>query len=250
MRRYIRLRFAIGFLVLALGCGEEKPKEVGPPKIISTVPLAGGIIASNSAINVAFDREMSQVEINVSGEEGHTHLAANQATWIPLRSSLSTQSAYDILSRPAGPCWGPMDKGPHTFTVTGVDKNGQELEDFGPVNFSVVHPDCMPPGIYGEKCEPANGAIEVDPERYREKLIVAFDEPMAEVKVFSTDPEFHFTAELSEDSMSLIISFSGGYTMPAGTKFSIELVGADLAGHAFGTWPKPDVYSFVTMGSK
>jgi hypothetical protein len=86
----------------------------------------------------------------------------------------------------------------------------------------------------------------VDPQQYKEKLVIEFDQQMPEVKVFSTEPEFPYMAELSADNKELIISFADGYTMPGGTTFCIQLVGSDMAGIMFGSWPEPEEYSFTT----
>jgi len=81
----------------------------------------------------------------------------------------------------------------------------------------------------------------VDPQEYSEKLEVAFDEPLMEAEVLSTDPEFPFTAELMEGSEILEIKFLD-YTMPKETKFTIRLEATDLAGN----WAEIE-YTFTTM---
>ena len=255
MRGVLCLFFAISFFASLLGCGQEgDEQETVPPEVTfvnwgSFLDLReGDIVPGNATFTVGFSKVMEWVEINVSGAEGTTRLTGNQAEWIlkPWWPSIGTPTPYDILTRPAEPCFSPIPEGSHTLMVTGRDKSGRNLEGFEPINFTAMGPDCGPPGINGSKCDPRDGATDVDPQQYKEKLVIEFDQQMPEVKVFSTEPEFPYMAELSADNKELIISFADGYTMPGGTTFCIQLVGSDMAGIMFGSWPEPEEYSFTT----
>lgn len=76
---------------------------------------------------------------------------------------------------------------------------------------------------------------------------------MYKAKVFATYPEFPFSDKLSDDGMSLVISFLDGYTMPLNTKFTIELYGMNyssfmpLIGGPPCVPPEPARYSFTTI---
>lgn len=88
--------------------------------------------------------------------------------------------------------------------------------------------------VVGNKCDPADGSSDVNPQDYQdyqdyqEKIRIAFSEPMSEVTVYATDPKFPFTTELNNDIFT--IRFADGYEMPKGTSFTIWLIGKDLAG--------------------
>ena len=243
---------AIGFFAFLSGCDRETGEEAdpGPPKVTFVNLDEGGRLPGNAIIVVTFSSEMEWVKIAVSGADGNVHLSGSQAEWAAIDTNrLHPPPPYDILSQPVGPCYGPMSPGPHTLTITGQNKSGQELEEFKPISFFAVSLDCAPPAIYDKECDPVNGAADVDPQKYSEKLVIKFHDLMAEVKVFQTEPEFPYTVEVSTDATELIISFTDGYTMPEKTRFTIELVGTDRAGNAFASWPKPEVYSFVTMAN-
>jgi len=248
LRKVLCLFFTISLLASLLGCGDEEDEQE-PPRVTYVKwcdmhDLREADLIPVATINVGFSKAMGWVEVDVSGAKGTTHLNRDKAEWVPHWPTKATP--YDMLTQPADPCYSPISEGSHTLMITGRDKSGQELEGFEPINFTVLPPECDPPGIYGSECDPRDGATNVDPQRYREKIEVEFDEPMQEVRVFSTEPEFPYTAELAPDKRTLVISFADGYTMPAGTRFCIQLVGSDMAGIMFGNWPEPEEYSFTT----
>ena len=91
-----------------------------------------------------------------------------------------------------------------------------------------------------------DGAVDVDPAEYAEKLLLVFNEPLVEVEVLSTRPEFPFTAELIQnvdilETKSLEIKFLD-YTMPRGKMFIIAVKAMDLAGNSAQL-----EYSFATI---
>ena len=100
---------------------------------------------------------------------------------------------------------------------------------------------CLYPEIDGYECKPKDGESNVDPNDYPEKFVIAFNEALYQARIVSTRPEFPFTDELSEDRMTLEISFVD-YTMPYETEFVIALDATDLGGNT--TYLQ---YSFTTM---
>jgi hypothetical protein len=244
MREVLCLFFTISILASLSGCGDEEDEQE-PPRVTYVSIGEGDIAPSYVVITVRFSKEMEWVEINVSEVAGITYLLTrNKAEWRVKWPRIP--SPYDILSQTAYPWYGPIPEGSHTLMITGRDRSGEELEGFEPINFTVIPPGHSPPGIYGSECDPRDGATNVDPQQYKEKLVIGFNESMSEVKVLSTEPEFPYTAELIAEARKLIISFAQGYTMPEGTAFRIELVGVDLTNTAFDSWPEPEVYSFTT----
>jgi hypothetical protein len=220
MRAYLCLLIAISSLVFMLGCEEEEKEDLEPPKVVNTLPMAGDQIPPNAIISVIFSKQMKSVEISVSDAEGITKLQGKTATWT---------SVSDMLP------------GAHTLTVIGTDIHGQELVGFTPVEFGVSDECSLPPEFDNDMCDPKNGAIDVEPESYQEKLVVAFNEPLSKAKVVATDPKFPFTAELMDDGRTLEIKFRK-YIMPNNTKFTITLDVADLASNGATL-----EYSFTTL---
>ena len=138
-------------------------------------------------------------------------------------------------------CMNAGDYREYTMNIEATDEAGQSLEGFTPLNFVIVIPDFWPPRVCGVECDPRKGAVDVDPEEYTEKLIVAFNEPLAEAEVLSTDPEFDFTLNFSEDRRVMEVRFLN-YTMPYGTEFRITVSATDLAVNI-----AEDTYWFITM---
>jgi hypothetical protein len=222
MRAYLCLLIAISSSVLMLGCEEEKEELIPlvPPKVVNTNPKEGDKIRGNASIIATFSKKMKFAEISVSGAEGVTTLKDATAVWMPSQ---------------------PMSPGTYTLMITGADMSGQELVGFEPITFEVGFDTEPHPGIDNDKSDPKDGAIDVDPESYSEKLVVSFNEPVSEVKVVKTDPEFPFTTELIYGWMTLEIRFQG-YNMPNNTKFTIVLDATDMAGNKTTL-----VYSFTTI---
>ena len=247
MRGLFCLLLVISFLALMSGCDEDTTPLEHPLRVVSVAP-SGGDIATNSIISVTFNNAMESVRIYVLDSPwnpcftltGATHfIGGKTATWT------------------AGGEWESfMPAGEITLMITGTDIFGQELEEYGPISFTMHHPDCapcmlcMPPRIVGNECDPQDGETGVDPEKYSEEIIIVFSESMGNVEVVDTDPLFNFTANLNERAFT--ISFLDGYTMPYETRYSIELSGADLAGNSIMgyDWEKcePELpeYSFTT----
>lgn len=126
----------------------------------------------------------------------------------------------------------------YTLLVKGKDLAGNQLEE--KIEFETYTPDLTPPRINDAQCSPKNGATGIDPAGYWEGITIAFTEPMAEVKVVSTEPEFSFSPELGGNILKLKFL---RYMMSNETKYRIILTGKDGAGNALATTE----YSFETM---
>ncbi len=213
------LILSIGFFVLIYGCDEEpEPKaDLSLPEVLSTVPAQGTEVPGNVAITFTLNKPLAEAQ--VKGATGTTSTAGKYVVFTPSP---------------------PYPAGQVTLTLTGTDSYGQELDEFT-LQYTAVSCGCGPPMIVGYECKPKDGETNVDPNEYPEKLVITFDDLLREARVVSTKPEFPFTDKLSEDRMSLEISFVD-YTMPYETEFVIGLSVADMAGD------RGDVdYSFTTM---
>ena len=221
MRKYLCPITVIRLLAFLPGCDEDEPVvDSEPPKVVSTNPEEGWRVAGNAQFIVTFNRPMDSVEIAVSGVKGTTHVAGNRATWVAVS---------------------PMSPGQYRLTATGTDMHGQKLAEDVSINFVVGFCGPFFPQIVDDECKPKNGATGVDPQEYREGIILVFDKEVLEVKIISTDPEFLFTTELTHNYKVLEIKFHE-FTMPNNTKFTLILEPVGLAGN------KAELkYSFTTM---
>ena len=213
------LILSIGFFALIYGCDEEpEPKvDLSLPKVMSTVPAAGGTQSGNAAIIFTLNKPLAEAQ--VKGAAGAISIAGKVVTFTPSPT---------------------LPGGSVTLTLTGTDESGQELEEFT-LQFTALMHHCLGPEIDGAECKPKDGEVNVDPDEYPEKLVIAFTEDLSDVRVVSIKPEFTFTDAVGEDGRTLEISFVN-YTMPYETEFVIGLRSTDLAGNS------EDVeYSFTTM---
>lgn len=123
-----------------LGCDEEPAPEEVAPKVIDVSVAGGSRVPANSIITVTFNKEMESVQIDVSCAAGNTTLKRTwrgeiKATWTP---SPYSPPGFETLP---WTLWNDIPLGPHTLTVTGRDKSGQELQGFTPINFIATGPD-------------------------------------------------------------------------------------------------------------
>lgn len=279
------LTFVASFFVFMLGCDEDISSEVGPPEVLnvsvggrlppgwsSGLSEGSAIFSGSGEIIATFSKEMEWVEIDISCAMGATTLEPNGKKAVWKHASIKygdlgfDTSDIEILewwlSKSVPPDFAEtwilglyIPPGEHTLTINGADKSGQELEGFNPINFTVFGPDMDPPMIDDDRCDPKNGAENVDPQEYMERIAVTFDEAMSRANVFATDPGFPFNEEISADGKSLIISFSDEYSMPYNTEFTIKSTGVDMAGTQLSLIrydikhcePERAIYSFTTM---
>ncbi len=212
------LILSIGFFALIYGCDEKpEPKvDLRLPEVVSTVPSQGAEdVPGNAMITFTLNKPLAKAQ--VEGFTGTTSVVGKVVTF-----THSIGFADGLV----------------TLTLTGTDRYGQELEEFT-LQFTVT-PLYVYPEIEGYECKPKDGESNVDPDDYPEKLVIAFDEELSDVRVVSVNPEFAFTDALGEDGMSLEISFLD-YTMPYETEFVIALDATDLAGNTSSL-----EYSFMT----
>lgn len=222
MKKCFYLIFSIGFIALLHGCDEDSEPEVdpGPPKVVSTVPTQGAETAGNAAVTFALNKPLA--EANVAGAAGTTRIAGRVVTFTP--------SPF-------------LPTGSVTLTLTGVDESGQKLEPFALSFIATEGCGGSMPTILDAKCMPENGAAEVDPQEYTEKLTIVFSERLAEAIVVTTEPEFPFEAVLNEDTLEIRFL---DYAMPYETEFTIKLYARDFAGNELAK----DTYSFKTKAEK
>ena len=86
----------------------------------------------------------------------------------------------------------------------------------------------IPADIAGDKCNPKNGATNVDPSKYDE-LTIVFTEPMNEVRKIATEPGFNFEMQMSKDGTTLTVEFIG-YKLEDETEYRISLLLIDRNG--------------------
>lgn len=214
------LILSIGFFALIYGCDEEpEPKaDLRLPEVVSTVPSQGASVPGNAMITFTLNKPLAEAQVEVEGATGNI--------------SIVGKAVIFTLSE-------PYPAGPVTLTLTGTDRYGQELEEFT-LQFTAAS-CCHGPEIDGAECKPKDGEVNVAPDEYPEKLVIAFDEDLSNAKVVSIKPEFAFTDALGEDGKTLEISFVD-YTMPYETGFTIALEATDLSGNVSSL-----EYSFKTM---
>lgn len=137
MKTIISLLVLVNIIVFISGCSDVSDSENPElPKVINVSVAEGDIISYNSPITVTFDKVMSSAEINIYESScgqfalGQTKLDGNTATW-----SWGTYT-------PPGFDWGFIlpYAGNCKLTVTGIDENGQNLEEFTPLNFRTSAP--------------------------------------------------------------------------------------------------------------
>lgn len=205
------------------GCGgEEETEEVKPIEVKSMSVSEGASISGNTAITITFNRKAEgEVDIAVSGATGVVTWAGTIATWTPSAD---------------------MTPGDHTLSISSskVDVTGTTT-----VKFKATAPDKVKPKIVDNQCDPENGGTGIDPADYGEKLVVTFSEPMdtKSIKVSKLDPtDMKLLAEPAADGLSVALKFQK-YTLANETKYTVELIGNDLAGNAL----ESGVFSFTTM---
>ncbi|MFC1717341.1 FlgD immunoglobulin-like domain containing protein, partial [Candidatus Poribacteria bacterium] len=188
-----------------------------PPRVVAVSITEGQEIFPNATITVTFGQEMETANINVTGATGTTTVAGRTATWTPT---------------------GYMPQGGHTLTVDGTDIDGQGVVGFTPINFAALAPDTTVPKIVDDKCDPKNGATDVDISDPPREIAIVFSEVMSEARVIAVDPELDFSEKMSGDTLTLT-----SWYMSKETEYTITLSGNDLSGNDLATTQ----YSFTTM---
>jgi len=204
---------------IIIGCGEDVVPEPAP-SVLSVSVQNGGKVPGNEAIMVTFSKEMDSESLAISLND------------IQVLATSHDGIEFSFM---------PLEEGETELKITGRDISGQSLDPpYSAIKFTVA--EVIPPEILGAECRPKDGELDVEPGEYAKYLLVVFSEPMSEVDVINTKPEFNFTTELSEDGRSLKINFVK-FTMSNETQCSIKLSGRDLVGNAL----KDTDYSFVTV---
>jgi len=227
--RYLSFPILIISLSMLMGCGEDSEPQETELRVVSVSPR-GGNIGLNGFIIVTFSKKVASVTIMLNGA--------------PVQAKTSNNKVYRFkVSIPDEEleCMNAGDYREYTMNIEATDEAGQSLEGFTPLSFFIVIPDFWPPRVCGVECNPRKGAVDVDPEEYPEKLIIAFNEPLAEVDVLSTYPQFDFALDFSEDRSVMEVRFLN-YTMPYETEFRITVSATDLAVNI-----AEDTYWFTTM---
>jgi len=230
MKRFLGIfsLLTVALMVLTfVGCGGDEEGEKLPVAKVTAISVAAGqSVGGNTPIQVTFSRKASDgsITIAVSGATGNV-------TWDPSGKIATWTPSPD------------MPPGARTLTVSGSTADGQDIEAPAPVAFTATAPDKTPPEIVAAKCDPANGATGADPAKYGEKLVIAFSEPCKDVKINKLDPaDMKVLEEMSADGTTLTLKFQK-YSLANETKYTVELVGTDMAGNAL----KSGTYSFTTM---
>lgn len=223
----------IHFFVTGGASVDDVPdEEKGPAPRVESVSISPGQeMAGNKAIVITFTKEMGSVQVEVSDAAGITALNDSQAVWTPA----------EIIS-----------PGSHTLTVEGKDIFGQPLGTFEPVPFLVTEPDVTPPSIDGGKCNPKNGALNLDTEKYKGTtiFIVAFTEPLESAKIVFVRPHLNsgvlFGIIPNPDRMARLLTvgllIKNFDKIPKGIEVQIVLELQDKAGNV-----ARDEYIFSTI---
>ncbi len=223
MRRWLYATFAIILSVFMLSCDEDAETEPTTPttRVVSVGVAEGDEVACDAYITVIFSEMMNagSVVISLNG----TPVSATSTDGMTFKFQTGMEGEFEL-------------------TIDGKDIYGNELDPpYEPIVFRVTAPDRTPPEISDLECDPMNGSMYVDPAGYT-GVVIAFDEPMAEARVTSTEPEIRYTEELTDDGRNLVISFVQ-YSLPNETIFTVKLTGSDLAGNPLGIAE----YSFITL---
>ncbi len=225
MRYLSFLLLIISLFILMLGCEDEyQPRERKLEVYVETFVPVG------APVHVIFNKKVASANIMVNGT--------------PVSAKTSDNKVYELeISIPGEEleCMNAGDYKEYTVNIEATDEAGQSLENFTPLNFAIVIPDRWPPTVCGVECDPRKGAVDVDPGKYTEKIIIAFNEPLVKAEVLSTDPEFDFTLNFSEESSMMEVRFLN-YTMPYEKEFRITVSATDLAGNT-----AEDIYWFTTI---
>jgi hypothetical protein len=224
--RYLSsLLLIISLFIPMLGCEDEyQPSEKKLEVHVDTFAPLG------VPIYVEFNKKVASVTIMLNGAP------------VPAKTSNDRVYRFEVsIPDEELECMNAGDYKEYTMNIEATDEAGQSLEDFTPLNFAIVIPDYWPPRVCGVKCDPRKGSVDVDPEEYVEKLIIAFNEPLVEAEVLSTDPEFDFTLNFSEDRSVMEVRFLN-YIMPYETEFRITVSATDLARNI-----AEDTYWFTTI---
>ena len=230
--RYLSLLMLITSLSMLMGCGEDNEPQETELRVVSVFPRGGNIGLGGSVI-VTFSKKAASVTMMLNGA--------------PVQAKTSNGKIYRFeVSIPDEEleCMNAGDYREYTLNIEATDEAGQSLENFTPLNFVIVIPDFWPPRVCGVECDPRKGAVDVDPEEYTEQIIIVFNEPLAEVEVLSTDPEFDFILNSSEESGMMEVTFLN-YTTPYETEFRITVSATDLAGNI-----AEDIYWFTTRAKE
>lgn len=230
MHRYCTLLIALALVFLVAGCDKDSdPQETEEAELqVVSVEPPGGTIASNVSVTVVFSKKVESATMKFGGTPVSAVTHDNKTYVI---SPLTIEKAASILGVDLDCVGDPPTLGPLMLTIEAEDDFGQNLAGFAPIEFALVAPDFWPPRVCGVECDPMKGAVDVDPAEYPIELVVAFNEPMTEAKVLSTDPKFDFAEEFTELDKKLEIKFLD-YNMPYGTEFKIRLSATDRAGNS------------------
>lgn len=225
--RYLSFLLLItSLLILMLGCEDEY--QLSEEKLEAHVDLVSPL---GVPLYVEFNKKVASVTIMLNGAP------------VPAKTSNNMVYTFEVsIPDEELECMNAGDYQEYTMNIEATDESGQSLEIVTPLKFAIAIPDYWPPRVCGVKCDPRKGAVGVDPEEYPEKLIIVFNEPLAEVDVLSTDQEFDFTLNFSENRSVMEVRFLN-YTMPYETEFRITVSATDLTGNI-----AEDTYWFTTIG--
>ena len=227
-----RILLVVSFIIAFLMVGCDKDSENGiendsenpcpqPIRVLSMSTPVYGEVPSNSSISIDFYAGgFDFLEISVSGATSTTRLDANTAIWTPVED---------------------MSLGVHTLTID-ARRGKCKLEEFTSFVFRVVGPDKTPPKIVDAKCDPENGAMDVNPEDYTDEITIIFSESMLEVDVTSASLDV-YSWRLSRGEYIKISTEARENRLPYDTEFRATLSGIGYAGNGLATTE----YSFTTM---
>lgn len=217
--RIFALLMAASMLFWLVGCGgdDDEEEETPDPEVTGTVPAAGAEVPGNAVITFNLNKAVDTA--TVTGAAGTTAVAGKAVTFTPT---------------------GDMPAGPVTLTLNATDKDGKDVSFT--LSITAKAGDKVAPKLNGGACDPKDGADGVDPADYGEKLVIVFDESLAEAKVNKKEPEFNSVDELADDTLTMTFQ---KYSMPNETEFSVEILAKDLAGNEATL-----EYSFTTMSKE
>jgi hypothetical protein len=227
--RYLSFLMLITSFSMLMGCGEDNGPQETELRVVSVYPRGGNIGLDGSVI-VTFSKKVASVTITLNGAP------------VPAKTSNNKVYRFEVsIPDEELECMNAGDYREYTMNIEATDEAGQSLEGFTPLNFVIVIPDFWPPRVCGVECDPRKGAVDVDPEEYTEQLIIAFNEPLVEAEVLSTDPEFDFAFNFNEGRSVMEVRFLN-YAMPYETEFRITVSATDLARNT-----AEDIYWFTTI---
>jgi hypothetical protein len=224
MKRLLRifaLLTAASMLIWMFGCGgdddDDDDNDLEPAQFASSSVTAGASVAANTSVIITLNRTVTEGEISIPGATGTTTAAGKTLTFT---GTLPTGSA----------------------TIASVTADGEAVEGFAPITFTVTAPDTTPPAISGAACVPADGATGVDPASV-EDIVIKCSEALGDATVTSFEPEANVDASVDGDTVT--INFLGGFSLGNEQEVVVELTITDLAANEAAV-----TYSFTTMAKE